>query len=105
MASGVVIPGSSSRELLAKDPAVYNIPVVANTENSYTFPSSIRRFLIKVRSGSKLQITFTALASNTTYFTLAPGAVYAEENLDKECTVFFQAPQADVVEILTWSKI
>lgn len=105
MATGVVIPGSSSRELLVKDPAVYNVPVVANTETSYTFPNTIRRFMIKVRAGAKLQVSFTALATNTTYFTLHPGAVFVEENLDKEITVFFQAPQADVVEILTWSKV
>jgi hypothetical protein len=105
MSTGVVIPGSSSRELLVKDPAVYNVPVVANTESSYIFPNSIRRFMIKARAGAKLQIAFTALATNTTYFTLAPGAIFVEENLDKEITVFFRSPQADVVEILTWSKV
>lgn len=105
MTSGVVIPGSSSRDLLGKDPKVFNIPIVQNVEGSYTFPSNIRRVLLKVRNSSKLQVAFTPTESASIFFTLHPGAVFEQENLDQSFTIYFQASQADVVEILTWSRI
>jgi len=48
MATGIVLPSSSVRELLVKNPAITNVAVaVANVEQSVALAGTIRRITVK----------------------------------------------------------
>jgi hypothetical protein len=105
MATGVVLPSSSVRELLVKNPVVTNVNVpTPNTEQTVSLAGTIRRITIKARGTAKLQIAFVATESATNYITVPPGAIFTEENFEAPTQLFFQADKIDTVEILTWVK-
>ena len=89
-------------------PEVVNIsvPGTANTEFSYDIPEATKKFTIRTRSRSQLQITYTSGGSGTEYFTIRPGFIYEEKNLslDSDLTIFMQSNKiGDTVELLLWS--
>lgn len=87
-------------------PTVANVSIpLAGTEQSYTFPLDTKQFLLQLRGvGSRLQFSYVAGTSGTTYVTLYSGAFYAEKDIDNaSLTIYFQASQASqTLEILSW---
>lgn len=76
-----------------------------DTEYSYTVPSGTKYFRIKTRNDARLQISYTALASGTTYKTVWPGDEYEPPfEIDTQVTVYYQASKdGTVLEIELWS--
>lgn len=105
MATGIVLPSSSVRELLVKNPAITNVAVaVANTEQSISLGGTVRRMTIKARGTAMLQIAFEPTESATNFITVPVGAIFTEEFFEAPAQLYFQADKIDVVEILTWVK-
>lgn len=77
---------------------------LSNTEVSYAFPSKTAKFSIRSRSATKIQISFISGQSGTTYFTILPGVVWVEDNLDLTAvTLYLQTNNASqVIEIMSW---
>lgn len=86
-------------------PTIYNTAVaLANTEVSQTLSSGVKRFTIRVRGLSKLQVAFALGDSSTDYVTIPPGCSYTEDELNFSGTLYFQTSKAaQVVEILEWT--
>jgi len=86
-------------------PVVYNVSVpLAATEVSKTLSASTKRFTIRVRGNSSLQLSFISGQSGTTFITIPHGCSYTEDELNFSGTLYFQTTKAaQVVEILEWT--
>lgn len=105
MATGIVLPSSSVRELLVKSPAITNVVVAAiNTEQSVALAGTIRRITIKARGTATLRLAFEPTESATNYISVPPGAIFTEENFEAPAQLYFQSDKIDTVEILTWVR-
>lgn len=90
----------------AKEPLIYNLAMpTANTEYSQAISTNAKRLMIRMRVKARAQICFVSGQSGTLFFTLEPGCVYSEENLDLEgVTIYLQSSVAgQVAEILEWT--
>jgi hypothetical protein len=106
MATGIVFPSSSTRDLLVKNPEIINLPVTTpNVEQVYSFTGSIRKMSIKCRGTATIKLAFTVGDSGSNYITLHPGTIMTEDNFELPVSLYFQLDRNDVVEILTWSKL
>lgn len=88
-------------------PDIQNISIVAaNTEYQFTIPATTKKFSIKARNNSKLQICFVSGQSGTNFKTIFPGSYYEETGLDMTTalTIYFRGNKAaDVLEVSSWS--
>lgn len=91
----------------AANPDINNVPLAAaNTEYSLALPANTKRFMLKLRQRSILQVAYTVGDSATKYFTLWPGCVYTEESLNfsSGITLYVQSPTASqMVELVVWT--
>lgn len=105
MATGIVLPSSSVRELLVKNPAITNISVpTPNVEQSVMLSGTVRRITIKARNTATIRIAFEPTETDTNYITIPAGAVFSEEFFEAPAQLYFQSDKIDTVEILTWVK-
>lgn len=87
----------------SKEPTIFNVTTVADTENSQLLPDGTKQLLIRARGSSRTQFSFTALTTATNFITIPKGANYSAELLGLDTkTVFFQTDKADIIEILVW---
>lgn len=86
-------------------PLIYNVTVpLASTEVSQTLSAGVKRFAIRVRGKSKLQLGFNLGDSSTNYITIPAGCTYCEDELNFSGTLYFQTSSASqVVEIIEWT--
>lgn len=95
-----------ARIVQAKEPAIYNLSMpLAGTEYSQIISANAKQIMVRMRVKGRAQIAFTSGNSGTIFFTLEPGCVYSQENLDLEgVTIYLQSNQAgQVAEILEWT--
>lgn len=85
-------------------PTIYNVSVpLAATEVSQALSAGVKRFTIKVRGNSTLQLAFTSGQSGTNYISIPFGCTYTEDGLNFSGTLYFQTVKASqTVEILEW---
>ena len=101
---GAVIPvvdGSSPT-----NPAITNISLtLASTEVTIALPTECKRFLIKLRGFSPLQLSYVSGQSGTIYLTMPAGSFYAEDSVNPTGKfLYVQSPVAgEVVELVTWT--
>lgn len=89
----------------ATTPTIANVLVAtANVEVSYVFPANTKKYFIKARGNSKIQLAFTSSQSGTNFITIFPGNKYEEENIQlTSITAYFQTNKnGEIVEILSW---
>ena len=86
-------------------PVIYNVATtLANTEYSQALNPNVRRFTIRVRGNSKLQLAFDSGDSATLFVTIPPGCSYTEDEINFTGTLYFQTSKAlQTVEILEWT--
>jgi hypothetical protein len=98
-----VINNSSS----VSTPNIQNISIsLANTEQSFSFPSTTKKFEIKLRGSGRLQISYTSGASGTNFITLPIGTSYSvnDLNLSGNLDIYFQSSKAsETLEIEYWN--
>ena len=92
----------------AEDPFIVNLTLgVAGTESSIVLPVNTVRFVIRERRNGKLQFSWTAGQSGTTFFTIPRGNSYSEEGLQLVApkTIYLQAPNKDNadIELIYWT--
>lgn len=84
-------------------PTITNLSMpLAGTEYSIPIPSSSKRFLIKLRDTSQLQLSFSS--GLPTYITLGPGTFYGED-IDPTAvlTIYLRATlPGQVAELVSW---
>lgn len=86
-------------------PTIQNFTISsANTEYSYTFPPSTKRFLVKLRDPGALKVAYTSGDTATLYVTIPPNCFYGEDELEAiSITLYFQSPVAgSIVELVSW---
>lgn len=79
---------------------------LANSEQSYAFPSGTRRFRLFNRGPGLIKWTFVSTESGTNYVSLYPETHYGWMELDSTTsrTLYFQSPSANtIIEIDTWA--
>lgn len=86
------------------NPTISNYPVaLLGVEESYTFPSGTKRFLLRSRSKSNMKISYVAADTGTNFMTVYSGNYYEEINLDFGQTIYFQTDKSsDIIEIIYW---
>lgn len=88
-------------------PNIQNISIpTANTEQSFSFPSSTKNFEVKLRGSGRLQISYTSGASGTNFITVPIGASYKinDLNLSSNLSIYFQSSKAsETLEIEYWN--
>lgn len=95
-----------ARLVQAKEPTIYNLSMpVAGTEYSQALSQNTKRVQVRLRVKARAQIAFIGGNTGSLFFTLEPGCVYSEENLDLEgVTIYLQSNVAgQVAEILEWT--
>lgn len=91
--------------LVVSNPSIQNVSVpTANSEVTVTLPSGAKRFLVRARGNSKLQLSYTSGQSGIEFITMWPGYEYIEENIDRVQTqLFIQSSKAnEILEIIAW---
>jgi hypothetical protein len=91
----------------ATNPAVSNVSMtLANTEYTVVIPSGVRQYMLLLRdSPAKLQVSYAAGMSGTTYITVPRYCYYAESDLLLAAPVnlYIRSPSpGQVLEVLTW---
>lgn len=81
------------------------VATLANTEYSYAFPASTKKFKIKARGSAKLQIAFTSGNTATEYITIFPGVLHEEVGLNLvSSTIYFRSTKPnETIEISSWA--
>lgn len=91
----------------ATTPLVLNTAIpLANTEYVITLPQATTRFLIRMRSSSKYQLSYASGTTNTAFFTVNMGCVYSETDLVLAIplTLCLRSTKAsEVAEIIYWT--
>lgn len=90
----------------ATTPTIYNLAMpTAGTEYSQELSKGTKKILVRARLKSRAQIAFVSGDTATLFFTLEPGAVFFEENLDlSDAIIYVQSTAANqVMEILEWT--
>lgn len=90
-----------------RTPTVQNVTLTtAGAEYSFVIPASSVACKFKARNASKLQYSYTALASGTNYITLWPGEEETVDLMDASnaaITVYVQASKDnEVIEVISW---
>lgn len=90
---------------VATNPTIINISVPSsNTELSYSLPTDTKRFIMRSRIGSKIQLSYISGESNVEFITINAGCVYEETGIITNSTLYFQTNKSsDTIEILSWS--
>jgi hypothetical protein len=96
--------GALTVKVGARSREVFNVTILADTENSVTLPGRAKKFMIKHRDSSAvLKVAFDANESGTTYITVPAYAAYWEDGLlSKDLKIYFQSPTPGVVEVVAW---
>jgi hypothetical protein len=86
-------------------PTIFNVLTgLANTESSQALPSNTKRFIIKARGNTRIQMSYSIGTSGSNYFTIEPGASYEDENYYVSQTIYFQCNKAtQTIEIITYT--
>lgn len=86
-------------------PTIFNVITgLANTESSQALPANTKKFIIKARGSTKIQLAYTSGDTGTLYFTIEPGSSYEDDNYYVSKTIYFQCNKAtQTIEILTYS--
>lgn len=95
-----------ARLVQAKEPTIYNLSMpLAGTEYSQVISANAKQIMVRMRVRGRAQIAFASGNSGTLFFTLEPGCVYSQENLDLEgVTIYLQSNVPNqVAEILEWT--
>ena len=84
---------------------VVNITAIsADTEYSYTLPTDTKKFKLRARGMSRLQIADTSGNTNLVFFTIFPGETYEDDILTTAATIYFEASKAgEIIEFLIWT--
>lgn len=97
-----IVPSSA-----VNTPVVDNVSTsgTADTETTFSFPASTKRFLIRNRGGSLVKLSYAVGTSGTDYFSIYPSTDYWEEGIGASAlSIYIQSPSpSQVLEILSWS--
>lgn len=89
-----------------KNPAIFNAMTSSSpgTETSLDL-GTIKRFRVQNRGNVRLQVSYASGQSGTEFYTVPPGSVYEEKEIDdQDVTLYFQAPAASQrLEFVTWN--
>jgi hypothetical protein len=103
--SGSVSAADQTKLIYPATPVIYNKTLTsANTEYSQALPGGCKKIMVQCRTAYDVKITYTALASGTTYYTLKSGTWYWDDFVDGTAkTLYMQSAQAGVVvEVMVW---
>lgn len=105
--------GAAAADSLQTAPDQAKVPTVANVtmgaigaESSYALPSGTKRFIIKTRDRSKLQLAYVSGDSGTTFIELKPGNAHEVWDISAAAavTLYFQSSKAGTIaEIESWA--
>jgi len=91
----------------AATPLIFNLSApTANTEVSQVLSVTVKRLMIRARSGNaKIQFSFVTGESGTKFITIPAGCTYEATDLDLiSATLFIQTDKSSqTIEILEWS--
>lgn len=76
---------------------------LANTEYSFTLPVDTKKFKLRARGLSRIQIADITGNTSTTYFTIWPGDCYEDDLITSSAVIYFETSKAaEIIEIITW---
>jgi hypothetical protein len=77
----------------------------ANVEESHSFQTGVKKFIIRARDNSKLQIAFNSGDSGSTFVTIPRGNAFTQEGLNPSSLVLYvqSDKSGSIVEILEWT--
>jgi hypothetical protein len=93
-------------KLTVTNPTVTNVTLgLSGTEQGIVLPANSKRVYLKTPDVAKLQMTYAAGQSGSSYITIPMGCNYLEENIDRpSTTVYLQSNKnGTVVQVLSWT--
>jgi len=96
---------SSSRSAVVSVPNIQNVAVVASTEIAVVMPANTRRFQLKMRDVSSMELRYVPAAPMDNYYTVECGNSYEEVDLSaaQTYTLYITPQKSGVLEVLSWS--
>ncbi len=91
---------------LSTTATIYNLAMpIANTEYGQLLANHTKKLTIRSRLKSEIKLAFVSGNTATIYLTLAPCAVFSEENLDLEGVTIYASSNVagNTLEILEWT--
>ena len=84
---------------------IFNVTVVTSgTEVSQALPANTKKFILRSRNRSEVQLSYTSGESGTKYLTIRPGATFEDSNLYVAQTLYFQTSKsAETIEIIVYT--
>lgn len=98
----------SIAEIGVASPVIVNVPVtIQGQQYTAVVPQAAKRFEIKTRNKSRINLAYISGDTSTNYISIKPGAVLGEDKLElsADLNLYFSAPNKvpDVVEVWYWS--
>lgn len=91
----------------AESPVIINqTSGLAGVEESISLPIGTKRFLIKPRTPTKLQVSYNSGQTNTNFISVNPGKIYEEKNINltSGLMVYYELNKPNIdVEIVYWT--
>lgn len=100
------ISGGGGGSSAATTPTIYNLSMPnSGTEYAQALGANTKQFLVRMRNRARAKLSFTLNGTDTLFFTLEPGAVYFEKNLNLSSVTLYVQSEASgqVAEVLEWS--
>jgi hypothetical protein len=84
---------------------IFNVAVATSgTEVSQALPANTKRFILRSRNRSEIQLAYISGNSGTLYLTISPGATYEDSSFYTGQTLYFQTSKnAETVEIIAFT--
>lgn len=86
-------------------PLISNIPcAAASTEYSHTFQADTKKYTIRARGSSKIQLSFVSGTTNTNFVTIPSGVSASEDQVKvASLVIYFQTDKNnETIEVLEW---
>lgn len=86
-------------------PLISNIPcAAASTEYSHSFQADTKKYTIRARGSSKIQLSFVSGTTNTNFLTIPSGVTASEDQVKaSSLVIYFQTDKNnETIEILEW---
>lgn len=93
-------------QITVSTPTLSNVSIaLAATEQSFSIPSGTKRFSLKIRGNSNLNVSYISGQSGTNFLLVPTGSEYIEDNLylASSLSIYFQSDKnTQILEIITW---
>lgn len=92
--------------LVVSNPSIQNVSLtISGDEYMVSLPANCKRYELRARGNSRIQLSYIAGQSGIEYWSILPGNIYTDENINRmSTTLYIQATKNnEIVEVRSWT--